>query len=150
MNNDKTQNNPLGGNKMKSKKLLSIIISVMMIVTMLLPATVYADDEGVYVSDCDSTSGWSCYIGDGMAVDTSVKTQGKGSLKFWQIGGFCGLYKLQNTIDISQMSYFVFDMLPQATDWFEKAGYAYLVISSRQDGGGYDEPDSAEWTEKGP
>ena len=36
---------------MKSKKLLSIIISVMMIVTMLLPATVYADDEGVYVSD---------------------------------------------------------------------------------------------------
>lgn len=135
---------------MKSKKLLSIIISVMMIVTMLLPATVYADDEGVYVSDCDSTSGWSCYIGDGMAVDTSVKTQGKGSLKFWQIGGFCGLYKLQNTIDISQMSYFVFDMLPQATDWFEKAGYAYLVISSRQDGGGYDEPDSAEWTEKGP
>lgn len=133
---------------MKSKKLLSIIISVMMIATMLLPATVYADDEGVYVSDCDSTSGWSCYIGDGMAVDTSVKTQGKGSLKFWQTGGFCGLYKLQNTIDISQMSYFIFDMLPQATDWFEKAGCAYLVISSRQDGGGYADIESGEWTEK--
>lgn len=132
---------------MKSKKLLSIIISVMMIATMFLPVSVFAEDEGILVSDCDSTSGWSCYTGDGMAVDSAVKTQGNGSLKFWQTGGFCGLYKLQNTINISEMKYFTFDMLPQATDWFEKAGYAYLVISSRQDGGGYEEPDSAAWTE---
>ena len=45
------------------------------------------------------------------------------------------------------MKYFTFDMKPQAADWFEKAGYAYLVVSSRQDGGGYDEPDNPAWNE---
>ena len=132
---------------MKLKQCISILLSVLLLTTVLVPTTVSAESQGIMVSDCDSTSGWSNYPGDGIALDTSEKSQGTGSIKLWQTGGFCALYKLSDAMDISDMKYFTFDMKPQAADWFEKAGYAYLVVSSRQDGGGYDEPDNPAWNE---
>ena len=132
---------------MKLRKCFSIILSAAMIATLVLPVPAYASSYAITVSDCDSINGWSNYPGDGMGVDTSEKTQGEGSIKLWQTGGFCALYKLSETADISEMKYFTFDFKPQAADWFEKAGYSYLVLSSRQDNGGYDEPDSASWND---
>ena len=92
-----------------------------MIATLILPVPAYASSDAITVSDCDSINGWSNYPGDGMGVDTSEKSQGEGSIKLWQTGGFCALYKLSETADISEMKYFTFDFKPQAADWFEKA-----------------------------
>ena len=90
---------------MKLKQCISILLSVLLLTTVLVPTTVSAESQGIMVSDCDSTSGWSNYPGDGIALDTSEKSQGTGSIKLWQTGGFCALYKLSDAMDISDMKY---------------------------------------------
>ncbi len=134
--------------KVSTKRIIALLLSVLVMTMAWSTLIVFAEPNVVEISNCDTLSGWSNYPGDGMAIDNSNQSEGSGCLKFYQTGGFCSLYKMSTPMDMSTAKYFVFDINPQATDWFQKSGYANIVISSRDDQGGWDEPESAAWTEE--
>ena len=72
------------------RKSLALLLSLMMVVSVFSAGmfTVNAVTTQVMLNNCDSADGWEPYPGDGLEVTTEKKTEGTGSIRTSQSGGF--------------------------------------------------------------
>ena len=72
------------------RKSLALLLSLMMVVSVFSAGmfTVNAVTTQVMLNNCDSAEGWEPYPGDGLEVTTEKKTEGTGSIRTSQSGGF--------------------------------------------------------------
>ena len=73
------------------RKSLALLLSLMMVVSVFSAGmfTVNAVTTQVMLNNCDSADGWEPYPGDELGVTTEKKTEGTGSIRTAQSGGFC-------------------------------------------------------------
>ena len=72
------------------RKSLALLLSLMMVVSVFSAGAFTADaiTTRVMLNNCDSADGWEPYPGDGLEVTTEKKTEGTGSIRTSQSGGF--------------------------------------------------------------
>ena len=72
------------------RKSLALLLSLMMVVSVFSAGAFTADaiTTRVMLNNCDSAEGWEPYPGDGLEATTEKKTEGTGSIRTSQSGGF--------------------------------------------------------------
>ncbi len=95
--------------------------------------------ETVVINNCDSLENWDCYPGDGIELDTDVKTEGTGSIKTYQDGGFAACYDMPETMDFSNAVSVTFDFIANTDRALSETaeGKSGIVIASEGAPAGY-------------
>lgn len=132
---------------MLAKKILSFALCLAMLCTMCAVAPALAEGEPniIVISSCDSINGWSGYPEDKWALDKQSQVEGKGCIRYYQIGGVSPIYVPESPLDLTGMKYFVFDFKPQDIHWFQKTKNAELILSSAEEAPGYIENNDPTW-----
>ena len=83
-----------------------------------------------YTLMADNPDNWAPYTGDNMEYTTSVKSEGRGSLHFWQTRGVGMYYRFDKPTDLSLATSIEFDIIAPS-DMSKKAETVRIAFSSK-------------------